>query len=49
MQVTKTQISIKTPSSPVLNSAVLERLIKEVKQINLVQGNYDRVHNRHNR
>lgn len=49
MQVTKTQISTKTPSSPVLNSAVLERLIKEVKQINLVQGNYDRVHNRHNR
>lgn len=49
MQATKTQVSMKNPSSPVLNSAVLERLIKEVKQINLVHGNYDRVHNRHNR
>lgn len=49
MQVVKKQVSMKAPSSPVLNSAVLERLIKEVKQVSSVHGSYDRVHNRHNR
>ena len=38
---------------PVLNSVVLQRLIKEVKmekeQMSCVGGNCDRVHNRHNR
>ena len=36
-----------------LNSVVLQRLIKEVKmekeKMSCVGGNYDRVHNRHNR
>lgn len=49
MQATKKQVSMKSTNTSVVNSAVLERLIKEVKQGDFVHGRYDKVHNRHNR
>lgn len=49
MKVNQTQVSMKSNKNAIVNSTVLERLIKEVKQNSMASGRYDRVHNRHNR
>lgn len=54
MQPTKqSAVNVSSIKQQTINSVVLQRLIKEVKiekeQMSCVGGNYDRVHNRHNR
>ena len=50
---TQSTLNVNSIKQLALNSVVLQRLIKEVKmekeQMSCVGGNYDRVHNRHNR
>lgn len=45
--------SLSTRDTSVVNNAVLQRLIQEVKQekheLSCVGGRYDRTHNKHNR
>ena len=45
--------SLSTRNTSVVNNAVLQRLIQEVKQekheLSCVGGRYDRTHNKHNR
>lgn len=49
----KPQVLVNNVKQASLNSVVLQRLIEEVKMekegMSFVDGNYDRVHNRHNR